>query len=356
MRRLLWLFGALALLLAALWKPNPILTAALLVWLLVPLLLLLFLLPARRNLRLRLETPPFAEKGKAFQFSVQGAFFGSITAELRVENALTGERTEKTVRMGEITLSSKYCGGLRCEIRRARLYEPFGVLSLPLSCAEKRRILVLPETFPVLVQIQRAPNCDGQDYAPDRRGDDRTEPFQLRDYVPGDALSQIHWKLSGKRGGLIVREASQPLDRSLLLLVERVPAADFAVSDAIAETAVSLCQAFCAAGIPVCLAWNGAQAQRRELTEEAQLSEAIAAFLCDRGSHCAAELYLKTYGAPTNGRLIYLTHSLPDCLEQLTSAVPSQVLLCTRDAAPEAVLAFSPETAAEVLREFHCEW
>lgn len=62
---------------------------------------------------------------------------------------------------------------------------------------------------------------DCQEYAQDRRGLDRTEVYQIREYVPGDSLSQIHWKLTSKRETLLVREPACPVEQSLLFLVDR---------------------------------------------------------------------------------------------------------------------------------------
>ena len=356
MRRAVWLLGLLALALAALCKP--VLLAAALVWLLLPPLALLALLPARKRLRLRLDAPAVCAKGErlALRLSAPGGsvFCGEIIAEVRARNAATGEICVKKTGLGELKLSSAYCGGLRCEVRRARLFEPFGVCSVRLVCALTRRVVVLPDTFPVLLHAAPAPNrlSDGQDYAPDRRGDDPTEPFQLRDYVPGDPLSQIHWKLSSKRGGLIVREASLPADRSLLLLVDRADSP--ADADALLETAASLAQALCQAGLSFDLEWNGRGVEQREIAEAGQLPEALAALLCAQPEEnlSAAETYLRTCGAPRGGRLGYLGSGVPACLAQLTASVPARVLVCGGDAPPENGVAFAPENAAEIFREF----
>ena len=78
---------------------------------------------------------------------------------------------------------------------------------------------------------------------PDVRGSDPTETFQIREYVPGDSLRQIHWKLSAKAGRYMVRDAAKPVDHRLTIYVERRTAPP-RLADGLMEAAVSLCQAY----------------------------------------------------------------------------------------------------------------
>ena len=41
-----------------------------------------------------------------------------------------------------------------------------------------------------------------------RKGNDPSEIFDIREYVPGDDIRSIHWKLSSKTDTLILKEAS----------------------------------------------------------------------------------------------------------------------------------------------------
>lgn len=51
-----------------------------------------------------------------------------------------------------------------------------------------------------------------------RKGNDPSEMFDIRDYVPGDDVRTIHWKLSGKTDSLIVRQPSEPFHYQIALL------------------------------------------------------------------------------------------------------------------------------------------
>ena len=50
--------------------------------------------------------------------------------------------------------------------------------------------------------------------------EDVTSIKELRDYRPGDRLQRVHWKLSTKQEGLLVKEFERELDRTVSLLVE----------------------------------------------------------------------------------------------------------------------------------------
>ena len=118
-----------------------------------------------------------------------------------------------------------------------------------------------------------APRREGSVYDPGRRGTDRTETFQVRDYAPGDSLRQVHWKLSGKTGRLVVRDPARPVDHRLTVLVLRQKAPP-PLADALMEAAASLCQAL--EGRSFRLAWNGPEGyESRTLGNQEQLAQAL---------------------------------------------------------------------------------
>ena len=51
-----------------------------------------------------------------------------------------------------------------------------------------------------------------------RKGNDPSEIFDLREYAPGYDVRSIHWKLSGKLDKLVVKEASDPSHYQVVLM------------------------------------------------------------------------------------------------------------------------------------------
>ena len=61
---------------------------------------------------------------------------------------------------------------------------------------------------------------DGVIYDKYRKGNDKTEIFDLRDYEKGDDRRSIHWKLSSKLNKTVVREFSRPNNYKTMILCD----------------------------------------------------------------------------------------------------------------------------------------
>ena len=230
MSTLLWLLTEAGLVLCWLvtpWAPAPWLA---LCWLMAPLAGWLALLLTRKRSQVRLTCPVTAEKGKPFSVTAevrQGVPFGRGRLTVSVENTVTGEthREKLTLHQGRGAwqVQSACCGCLVMQAAELVLWDLLGVLPVRIPCTVQGRICVMPDTFPIeadpVSAVSRQTDCE--EYAPDVRGSDPTEIFQIREYVPGDSLRQIHWKLSAKAGRYMVRDAAKPVDHRLTIYVER---------------------------------------------------------------------------------------------------------------------------------------
>jgi hypothetical protein len=76
-----------------------------------------------------------------------------------------------------------------------------------------------PVSLPITDEAPAVP-CEESDCYGERPGDDPSEIFNIRSYMPGDAIDRIHWKLSSKTDKLLVREFGCPVERKILLLVD----------------------------------------------------------------------------------------------------------------------------------------
>lgn len=354
MRALAWLCLTGACALGLLLAPGRVFAAGLGCCLLLPPVSWCLLLPARRKAALEVEAPALGEKGRQISLelrSVAGRLpTGPVTARLTLENTVTGELVRRRVRLTgarRALLDCPWCGCLELRLDRALLWDLWGLLPLPIPAAVTRRILIMPNTFPVELTLEAAPAHpeDCREYAQDRRGQDRTETYQLRDYAPGDSLNRIHWKLTSKRETLLVRDPACPVDRSLMVFVDRTwgPLSP-RQADGIMETAVSVAQALWEGGIPFRLCWNGESIRWVEVTRE-NFPEAVGALLRSRTMTGigGTELYLHTLGPPAAGRVLYLGTRLPE--EAFARAVPCGTVVLED---------FTPEAAAEALRNL--EW
>lgn len=131
-----------------------------------------------------------------------------------------------------ISLSSKteqyieyvppYCGELYIHSLSVKCSDIFGFCSLTLDNDIQCRIDIIPEHNEVTIlgnQISRARPETGA-FSVSRKGNDSSEVFDLRNYVQGDELKTIHWKLSGKMDQLIVKEYSDTTRYDTIVLYD----------------------------------------------------------------------------------------------------------------------------------------
>lgn len=240
----------------------------------------LFLLPlfsfglnhaVRKKLSLSLMLPTTAEKNGQIFITLKlhcGSRLphGKVLCRLRIRNELTGEESETSLTLPSAGAVVRvcHCGYVRVTVIKASVLDVCGLLPLRFPTKAHAGISVLPELLPPKLLLTLPPPADGADYAPNRSGWDYSEIRQLREYQPGDSLRAVHWKLSGKLERLIVRDASLPATRSLLVYWDKNGAAP-EDTDVLADAVASLCQALCEEGIAFHLGWN--EKQRFEVRE-----------------------------------------------------------------------------------------
>jgi uncharacterized protein (DUF58 family) len=89
-----------------------------------------------------------------------------------------------------------------------------------------------------------------------RMTEDAASPSGVRDWIPGDALKKVHWKLTMRKRELMVRTYEESARPDTLLLVDLTPLGAFrshamSTEDAICEAAASAAIAQLKAGYPV---------------------------------------------------------------------------------------------------------
>ena len=110
---------------------------------------------------------------------------------------------------------------------------------------EDFRLLVLPNTFPT-DQLTLSPGDPGTEMLA-RATEDLSAPSDIRAYQPGDPLKKVHWKLSLRKGELLVRKFDEPILKEVLILMDCSrppswghPEAEADLKDALLETAASV--------------------------------------------------------------------------------------------------------------------
>lgn len=300
---------------------------------------------------------PSAEKGKALATSVTLAnasmFPAKAICKISVKNRLTREETCRYFKIvtpakgeskAEFVLTSEHCGYITAKIEEIYLTDIFGFLPLKVKnfSSAKGKTTVLPNTFaPAIVfdGILPVPE-DSESYSADKKGYDVSEAFQIREYIPGDSIKQIHWKLSEKLDKTVVRDASLPIARNILVFCDKA----FGVpneneTDAIVEVASSVTQSLLKSGYEFMLGWNdGDRIETAQIRTSEELLEAIpqmVKFSTDYDTMNSAEGLFNDFG-----KIVYIGKEAPKSLYEKTGA---SLILCNKALSGRNITAFDAE-------------
>lgn len=250
--------------------------------LLTPLLLLFSVLftvfEARGGIRVRLRADGTLQRGKTghLEIEVRGnrIMLGTAaTLWLSVENSLSGEKNRKKLRVcipgrenGRLTLAltCTHSGKLKIKVEEVRLFDLFGLIPVKSRIhgpsgegQATANISVLPELFDCEIgyHLRESIMYDTDAYSQVKKGMDPAEVFQIREYVDGDPQKSIHWKLSGKLDQLVVRDGSAPIDKNILVVLDKTYLSgssvmmDGGLTDACIDMTVSVSRGLLAQGL-----------------------------------------------------------------------------------------------------------
>lgn len=99
-------------------------------------------------------------------------------------------------------LSASHCGRACFQVTKAGLFDYLGLFSLPVK---RRQESVEIDICPIITPIL----SERMAYDPWLLGSEREGDIFLRDYLPGDRLHRIYWKLSAKDDNLQIRDVGR---------------------------------------------------------------------------------------------------------------------------------------------------
>ena len=179
-----------------------------------------------------------------------------IELTLRMRNVLTGVVEDVPVSLAPASgaeerfaypLNTECYGRVEVQLLSARAIDSLGFSQAPIDHVElQSSYTVYPPISDIAAQTTRAlrSSISGTAYDYHRKGQDRTEVFDMRGFNEGDSLKAVHWKLSARFGELLVREPSRPTDHDIMLLCDahthRNGAPDAQVLNAVMAVAASV--------------------------------------------------------------------------------------------------------------------
>ncbi|MBE6859996.1 MAG: DUF58 domain-containing protein [Ruminococcus sp.] len=144
--------------------------------------------------------------------------FNGETNEITIHFPIHSRNTENII----FQLKSKFCGVVDVKTGYIRIYDPLKIFNFRIAKNIGERIVVMPVSHEIsgYITYGENENDEGNIYSQYKSGDDPSEVFDLREYVGGDKINRIHWKLSCKKNEFIVKELSLPIDVSSVLFLD----------------------------------------------------------------------------------------------------------------------------------------
>ncbi len=148
----------------------------------------------------------------------------ALSCRVRWENLLTHETGGWEMWDGEraFSVSCIHCGTLSISADKVMARDWLGLAFFPCEALSHVSLLILPEMYPVSVHLSDRHSSSWREDRPGQADWDGSEMQNsgVREYVPGDPVRRIHWKLTSKMDRILIREEDRPAAGSVLLLLE----------------------------------------------------------------------------------------------------------------------------------------
>lgn len=231
-------YGLTLLLMFALWFlfSNWFLLYVAIGMLLVVILMGVFVRLDAKKVEIRVSTAQASQEGKTGKLYLKVHTKGNVWAaqsmivDMKVRNKMYGTEREKVYQLllngknseFEIPQNMNQCGKLIYECQGIWLQDIFHLFQVKVKPFAKKSTTVYPKRMHIVAEISQktvgTPKNEG--IMQNRKGHDPSEMYNIREYVPGDDVRSIHWKLSSKTDSLILREPSDPSHYRVAILAD----------------------------------------------------------------------------------------------------------------------------------------
>ena len=197
----------------------------------------------------------------------------SLTNEINHQDvyfSLNGKATEHVY----IDVNSYFCGHVKINIEEVSCFDLLGLFFITDYPNVSTETFVLPHLFEVDIELlqNKSKRNEVLAYSSESVGMNSSEILGIKPYVPGDNVKNIHWKLSSKFDELIMKELSETVDYSLLVLLDTSLSNgnsnyNPAVLDAMMEAFLSVSQSLLESGQAHSIGWLDDQLNELQIEE-----------------------------------------------------------------------------------------
>lgn len=207
-----------------------------------------------------------------------------LTAE--VENTFVGQKQKQYIVMplrarGKKQISVEcrgiYCGMMQFQVIQCEIRDWLGLVLLKKQVNAKSELAIMPNILPVQVDYEHMGRGEGEQETRTlpQKGDDVSEVTQIREYVPGDRLQNIHWKLSSKSDVFLVKDYSTPVNHEITLLLDFRDGSVGKLDDVL-ELFFSAISFLCQAGQEMYVCWvSGENMEEEHISTKEELMQLI---------------------------------------------------------------------------------
>ena len=149
-------------------------------------------------------------------FSIQSSFYAAKESTTYVLPAPANDSTPL-----ELPVTYAHCGLYQAKISKLRLYDYLHFFSFTKEIDAHTQIIVLPDSTKEVTYHSELYQEGFDEYeTTSQKGNASSNVTDIREYIPGDRLQKIHWKLSSKISKLMVKENESTSSHQLFVLLE----------------------------------------------------------------------------------------------------------------------------------------
>lgn len=210
-----------------------------LLWVLLGLIALvvitrLLIFADAKKIQVHIKVRNSGQEGKDYQLGVsikeakKLRVTGYVLMELEIHNQmfeltqskrylipLSDKESEYTIRM-----QASCCGEVRFICSEIWAVDYFHLFHIPVQKFQEVRTIIYPRNVKLQLELSReAIGAVREDVnMQSREGNDPSEMYAVREYIPGDDIRFVHWKLSSKMDQILLKQASDPTHYNMVLL------------------------------------------------------------------------------------------------------------------------------------------
>lgn len=199
----------------------------------IPLIFIFVNRITKNDININFDFPTTCNKETTFQGKVNidlQTISRFVFIYVLIKNNLTLEETVQRIRFDmlkdkecTIKLNSKFCGNLEISCKEIRIYDYFGLTYKTEEVSINSNIMIIPDIININDKsISENISSESIIYSPYKGGNDLTEVFEYSDYIMGDNVKLINWKLSSKYGKPIIKRGSSPIESTVLIIFDNI--------------------------------------------------------------------------------------------------------------------------------------